>query len=91
MDFTFTKETLDGHGIDEKNLDSPRNGLISSLQILGQFSGLLCPPRAVADAANIAVAKAATFLSNNRNGMGGGFQGNSLIESGNVSGHVFHV
>ncbi|KAF7852282.1 hypothetical protein BT93_L4576 [Corymbia citriodora subsp. variegata] len=50
-----------GHGlrIDEKVHGLRRNGFISSLQLLGQFSGLLHPPELVQDAANSAAAKAA--------------------------------
>ncbi|PIA59704.1 hypothetical protein AQUCO_00400539v1 [Aquilegia coerulea] len=45
-----------------------RLGLITSLQALRQFSGLLSPPASVIIAANNAAAKAAAFVSNFKNG-----------------------
>ncbi|XP_048141883.1 mediator of RNA polymerase II transcription subunit 33A-like isoform X2 [Rhodamnia argentea] len=57
-----------GHRIDEKVHGLRRNGLISSLQLLGQFSGLLHPPELVQDAANSAAAKAANFSSKQMKG-----------------------
>ncbi|PKI78528.1 hypothetical protein CRG98_001086 [Punica granatum] len=40
-----------------------RNDLMSSLQMLGDFQGLLTPPRSIVSAANQAAAKAMLFLS----------------------------
>ncbi|KAK3444706.1 hypothetical protein EUGRSUZ_A00858 [Eucalyptus grandis] len=57
-----------GHMIDEKVHELRRNGFISSLQLLGQFSGLLYPPELVQDSANSAAAKAAVFTSKQMNG-----------------------
>ncbi|XP_010044349.2 mediator of RNA polymerase II transcription subunit 33A isoform X2 [Eucalyptus grandis] len=57
-----------GHKIDEKVHGLMRNGLISSLQLLGQFSGLLHPPELVQDAANSAAAKAANASSKQMRG-----------------------
>ena len=57
-----------GHRIDEKVYGLRRNGLISSLQLLGQFSGLLHPPELVQDAANSAAAKAANSSSKQMKG-----------------------
>ncbi|KAK1264927.1 Mediator of RNA polymerase II transcription subunit 33A [Acorus gramineus] len=48
-----------------------RRGLISSLQVLGQFSSLLSPPASVAAAANAAAVKAAAFVSNLKKGTDG--------------------
>lgn len=40
-----------------------RNELVSSLQVLGDYQGLLTPPQSVVSAANQAAAKAMLFLS----------------------------
>ncbi|KAI4304101.1 hypothetical protein MLD38_039657 [Melastoma candidum] len=53
---------------------SRRNDLISSLQILGDYQGLLTPPDSIVSAANQAAAKAVLFLS-------GINIGNSYLES----------
>ncbi|KAF8041799.1 hypothetical protein BT93_A0407 [Corymbia citriodora subsp. variegata] len=59
-----------GHGnrIDEKVHGLRRNGLVSSLQLLGQFSGLLQPPELVQDAANSAATKAVNASSKQMEG-----------------------
>ncbi|KAH7667436.1 hypothetical protein IHE45_12G057800 [Dioscorea alata] len=56
------------HGTEGDNYTSRRNGLVSSLQLLSQFSGLLSPPPYVVTAANNAATKAASFISNIKNG-----------------------
>lgn len=48
-------------------LTSRRQGLISSLQALGHYHTLLCPPASVVDASNNAAAKAASFISRAEN------------------------
>jgi len=53
-----------------KSDDSMKLELISSVQVLGHFSGLLCPPTLVIDAANQAARKAASFIYNSMNGKG---------------------
>ncbi|OMO77508.1 hypothetical protein COLO4_25124 [Corchorus olitorius] len=53
-------------GIDGKGCDETKKGLISALQMLGSFSGLLCPPASILAAANTAAAKAASCVSKNR-------------------------
>ncbi|XP_073105034.1 mediator of RNA polymerase II transcription subunit 33A isoform X2 [Elaeis guineensis] len=53
-----------GNGAEENNFAFRKHGLVSALQVLGQFSGLLLPPPSVVNAANSAASKAATFLSN---------------------------
>ncbi|KAM6556132.1 hypothetical protein CsatB_003151 [Cannabis sativa] len=67
-------------------------GLISSLQVLGQFSGLLCPPASVVNAANIAAAKAATHVHNSKNekgsGPGYGNHGQGLMKAGGNMRHL---
>lgn len=40
-----------------------RNDLVSSLQVLGDYQGLLTPPQSVVSAANQAAAKAMLFVS----------------------------
>lgn len=40
-----------------------RNGLVSSLQMLGDYQGLLAPPQSVISAAHQAAAKAVFFIS----------------------------
>ena len=62
-----------------------KHGLISSLQVLGQFSGLLCAPALVADAANIAATKAAQFVHNHRNennGVDSDIHGQGSVKTG---------
>ncbi|KAL3753268.1 hypothetical protein ACJRO7_000634 [Eucalyptus globulus] len=65
---SILSDTGHGHMIDEKVHELRRNGFISSLQLLGQFSGLLYPPELVQDSANSAAAKAAVFTSKQMNG-----------------------
>lgn len=62
-----------------------KHGLISSLQDLGQFSGLLCPPSSVVNAANLAATKAARVVHNSKNekdGVGYGSHCQGLIKAG---------
>ena len=59
-------ETGDGQGMSGKTLLPRKQGLVSSLQVLGQFSALLCPPPSVVAAANIALSKAARFVQSSR-------------------------
>lgn len=59
-----------GNETEENNFASRKHGLVSSLQVLGQFSGLLLPPPSVVNAANSAASKAATFISNLKTGSG---------------------
>ena len=60
-------ETGYGQGMSGKTLFPRKHGLVSSLQVLGQFSALLCPPPSVVAAANIALSKAARFVHTSRN------------------------
>lgn len=50
-----------------KSDGSRKLGLISSVEVLGHFSCLLCPPALVVDAANQAARKAASFIYNSMN------------------------
>lgn len=58
------------YGHEMKTDGSMKLGLISSVQVLGHFSGLLCPPALVIDEANQAARKAASFIYNSKNGKG---------------------
>lgn len=44
-------------------MEKPRDDLITSLKVLGEFPGLLFPPQCVVSAANKAATKAIMFLS----------------------------
>lgn len=80
-------ETGNTHGIDGKSLDLKKEGLISSLQVLGNFSALLCPPASVAGEANSAAAKAASLISISKNvkdGVCSGGPCDTLLNSGNT-------
>lgn len=71
--------------MNEKACGPRKHGLISSLQVLGQFSGPLCPPASVVNAANVAATKAARFVHNSKNekdGVGYGGHGQGLIKAG---------
>ncbi|CAH8320369.1 unnamed protein product [Eruca vesicaria subsp. sativa] len=50
-------------GEDESVMKKLRDDLITSLQVLGEFPGLLAPPQCVVSAANKAATKAIMFLS----------------------------
>ncbi|XP_026413117.1 mediator of RNA polymerase II transcription subunit 33A-like [Papaver somniferum] len=78
------------HGTDGKGLVSKRQGLISSLRNLGQFSGLLSPPPSVVISANNAAAKAANFISNFKNGSDS-FGGNIHGDTGKSGGSMLHL
>lgn len=67
---------------------SRRHGLVSSLQLLMQYTGLLSPPPSVVNAANNAAAKAAKFIAHFKNGssgIGASQQGTSFKAGVNVS------
>lgn len=72
-------------GIDGKDHASRKHGLISSLQVLGHFSGLLCPPASVVSAANGAATKAASIISDPKN-LKDGIIGGSSIDTNIKSG-----
>ncbi|KAM1110892.1 hypothetical protein ACFX13_010309 [Malus domestica] len=80
-----------GHKMDGKANTSRKQGLISSLQVLGNFSGLLCPPSSVVDSANIAATKAARFVHNSKNEKdtsGAGSGGDVCIKAGGDMRHL---
>ncbi|XP_048226155.1 mediator of RNA polymerase II transcription subunit 33A [Ricinus communis] len=70
---------------------SRKHGLISALQVLGDFSGLLCPPASVVGAANAAAIKAASFISNSKNAKSGLGGGNHIDASVNAGGNMRHL
>ena len=75
-----------GHGNDDNDHALRKQGLISSLQVLGHFTSLLCPPTSVVNAANIAAAKATSFMFNSKNvkdGITGGGCSDALVKAGN--------
>lgn len=51
------------HWKEKKVSGKCRNDLVSSLQVLGDYQGLLTPPQSVVSAANQAAAKAMLFVS----------------------------
>ncbi|XP_059641819.1 mediator of RNA polymerase II transcription subunit 33A-like isoform X2 [Cornus florida] len=70
---------------------SRKQGLISSLQVLGHYSALLCPPASAASAANIAAAKAASFISSSNNvkdGTSEGIHSDTSIKEGGDMRHL---
>ncbi|XP_052172561.1 mediator of RNA polymerase II transcription subunit 33A-like isoform X2 [Diospyros lotus] len=82
-----------GHGCGRNGNDyaSRRQGLISSLQVLGHFTALLCPPASVVDAANNAAAKAATFISNSEHVKNGTSTGGYSDAFGKTGGDMRHL
>lgn len=74
------------NGMDSTTDASLQNELISSLQGLEQFSGLLCPPELVIDTANNAASKAAVLISNSQNSnhsIDGEYSAGIVVKSGN--------
>jgi hypothetical protein len=64
------QEESDMLGAEGNKILPRRQGLISSLQDLIQYSGLLVPPSSVVNAANAAASKAAIFKANYKTGVG---------------------
>lgn len=87
-------ETGFGHGLDEQCLASVKEELISSLQVLESFTGLLCPPACVVGEANSAAVKAARFISTSKNikdGLISNSFGDPFLSSGNLKAYVFFI
>jgi hypothetical protein len=63
------KEETDVLGAEGNKSLPRRQGLVSSLQDLIQYSGLLVPPSSVVNAANAAASKAAIFKANYKAGL----------------------
>eukprot|EP00256_Glycine_max_P068011 XP_025982606.1 mediator of RNA polymerase II transcription subunit 33A isoform X2 [Glycine max] len=74
-----------------KSGSSMKLGLISSVQVLGHFSGLLCPPTLVIDAANQAARKAASFIYNTMNGKGESGTGIHANTNTKAGGNLRHL
>ncbi|KAG1338909.1 mediator of RNA polymerase II transcription subunit 33A-like [Cocos nucifera] len=78
-------------GTEGNNFASRKHGLMSSLQVLGQFSGLLSPPPSVVNAANSAASKAATVISNLKTGSGNLGVPNRNDSSVKAVGNMLHL
>ncbi|XP_050912341.1 mediator of RNA polymerase II transcription subunit 33A isoform X2 [Lathyrus oleraceus] len=74
-----------------KSNGSVKLGLTSSVQVLGQFSGLLCPPALVVDAANQAARKAASFIYNSMNEKGESFTNVHANANTKTGGNLRHL
>ncbi|XP_022635530.1 mediator of RNA polymerase II transcription subunit 33A isoform X2 [Vigna radiata var. radiata] len=74
-----------------KSDDSVKRELMSSVQVLGHFSGLLCPPTLVIDAANQAARKAASFIYNSMNGKGESGTGIHANANTKAGGNLRHL
>ncbi|CAI8612987.1 unnamed protein product [Vicia faba] len=70
---------------------SMKLGLVSSVQVLGHFSGLLCPPALVVDAANQAARKAASFIYNSMNEKGESFTNVHANANTKTGGNLRHL
>ncbi|XP_066391509.1 mediator of RNA polymerase II transcription subunit 33A-like [Miscanthus floridulus] len=68
-----------------------RQGLISSLQDLIQYSGLLVPPSSVVNAANAAASKAAIFKANYKTGVGNSSLMDQTDSSMKAAGNMLHL
>ncbi|XP_021281710.1 mediator of RNA polymerase II transcription subunit 33A-like [Herrania umbratica] len=76
-------------GMGGKGCDATKSGLISALQLLGNFSGLLCPPASITAAANAAAAKVASFiLKNRRDGLNSGSPIETCLNAGGNMRHL---
>ncbi|XP_027352449.1 mediator of RNA polymerase II transcription subunit 33A-like isoform X2 [Abrus precatorius] len=76
----------------ETKCDGSRKlGLISSVQVLGHFSGLLCPPALVVDAANQAAKNAASFIYNSMNEKGESGIGIHVNTNTKAGGNLRHL
>ncbi|XP_045798649.1 mediator of RNA polymerase II transcription subunit 33A-like isoform X2 [Trifolium pratense] len=74
-----------------KSDGSIKLGLTSSVQVLGHFSGLLCPPALVVDAANQAAKKAASFIYNSMNEKGESFTSIHANANTKAGGNLRHL
>lgn len=58
-----TEQSSTNQRIDKQALGQRHKDLVTSLQLLGDYEGLLTPPQCVSPAANQAAAKAMMFIS----------------------------
>ncbi|XP_028764479.1 mediator of RNA polymerase II transcription subunit 33A isoform X2 [Neltuma alba] len=77
--------------MERKSVDSRKHGLILSVQVLGHFSSLLCPPDLVVGAANHAATKAACFIYNSVNGEDGSGTGIHSCNYTRAGGNLRHL
>lgn len=85
------KEETDASGA-EGNKSLPRRlGLISSLQDLVQYSGLLVPPSSLVNVANAAASKAAIFMANYKAGGGNPSMISQSDSSTKAVGNMLHL
>ncbi|XP_025695905.1 mediator of RNA polymerase II transcription subunit 33A isoform X1 [Arachis hypogaea] len=80
-----------GYGHERKSDGSRKLGLISSIQVLGHFSSLLCPPTLVVDASNQAARKAASFIyssMNEKSESATGIHANTNVKAGGNLRHL---
>ncbi|KAF5953411.1 hypothetical protein HYC85_006267 [Camellia sinensis] len=80
-----------GRGMDGNDHALRRQGLISSLQVLGHYTSLLCSPASVVNAANNAASKAACFIFNSKNvkdGISGGGHSDTSVKAGGDMRHL---
>lgn len=58
-----TEQLSSNQRVEKQSLGQRRRDLVTSLQLLGDYEGLLTPPQAVSSAANQAAVKAMLFIS----------------------------
>lgn len=80
-----------GYSHEMKNDGSGKLGLISSVEVLGHFSSLLCPPALVVDPANQAARKAARFIYNSTNKNGEPVTGIHANSNTKAGGNLRHL
>ncbi|CAN6206494.1 unnamed protein product [Urochloa humidicola] len=85
------KEESDMFGAEGSKILPRRQGLISSLQDLIQYSGLLVPPSSVVNAANAAASKAAIFKANYKAGVGNSSMVIQTDSSTKAVGNMLHL
>jgi len=85
------KEESDMFGAEGSKILPRRQGLISSLQDLIQYSGLLVPPSSVVNAANSAASKAAIFKSNYNAGVVNSSMVAQIDSSTKAVGNMLHL
>ncbi|ONM60557.1 Mediator of RNA polymerase II transcription subunit 33A [Zea mays] len=85
------QEESDMLGAEGNKILPQRQGLISSLQDLIQYSGLLVPPSSVVNAANAAASKAAIFKANYEAGVGNSSMMDQTDSSMKAAGNMLHL
>lgn len=85
------KEETDAYGAEGNKSLPQRLGLVSSLQDLVQYSGLLVPPSSVVNVANAAASKAAIFRANYNAGGGNPSMIGQSDSSTKAVGNMLHL